>query len=202
VTEQQSRRLPRLLVVTDASQIGARSLVDVVAECISGGARAVWLREKQLARPARAELAATLYEQLEAVGGVLVVGSDPTLQSHGVHLAAADDGLGIEVAKWYGRSCHSRADVVSAAEEGCAYATLSPVFSTASKPGYGPALGVDSLGGPPVPIWALGGIDVGNVAECLLSGAAGVAVMGAVMRADEPAAVTAALLEAINTAVA
>ncbi len=39
----------------------------------------------------------------------------------------------------------------------------------------------------PLPTWALGGVDVGNAAECLESGAAGVAVMGAVLGSPDPA---------------
>jgi thiamine-phosphate pyrophosphorylase len=201
VTGQQASALPPLLVVTDGEQVGPRSLTDVVAQSISGGARAVWLREKHLGPRERAELAMALLEQLEAVGGVLVVGSDPTLVGHGVHLAASDVRDGSET-KWCGRSCHSGEDVWRAAAEGCAYATLSPVFSSASKPGYGPALGVAALRGLPLPTWALGGVDAGSAADCLANGAAGVAVMGTIMRAADPAAATAVILDAIATALA
>jgi thiamine-phosphate pyrophosphorylase len=200
VIEQQSLSLPPLLVVTDAEQTGGRPLVDVVGEAISGGARAVWLREKHLPREVRADLAWSLYARLEAVGGVLLVGSDPTLPAHGLHLAAADPvpshGPGL-----YGRSCHSRDDVARAAGEGCAYATLSPVFASASKPGYGPALTVAAFAALPLPTWALGGVDASNAPDCLANGASGVAVMGAIMRAGDPAAVTAGILNAIGAAV-
>jgi thiamine-phosphate pyrophosphorylase len=199
VIERGPDELSALLVVTDAEQIGARSLVEVVTQSIAGGARAVWLREKQLSYEERADLAAELDEQLEAVGGVLIVGSDRTLAGHGVHLSA-DDELTTPMAKWYGRSCHSRDDVTRALAEGCSYATLSPVFSTASKPGYGPALGTAALRGLPLPIWALGGIDATNAGECLATGASGVAVMGAVMRAADPAAATASILETLDAA--
>jgi thiamine-phosphate diphosphorylase len=200
VSEQQPLGLSPLLVVTDAQQIGARSLVDVVAESISGGARAVLLREKHLPYDVRANLARSLFDQLEAVGGVLLVGSDPTLSGHGVHLAAAD-ALPGRASLWFGRSCHSRDDVERAAAEGCSYATLSPVFASPSKPGYGPALTVAALTALPLPTWALGGVDAANAAECLANGATGVAVMGAIMRAADPAAVTAAILDAIGAAV-
>jgi thiamine-phosphate pyrophosphorylase len=191
--------MPPLLVVTDGQQIGARSLVEVVAQTISGGARAVLLREKHLPYAVRADLARSLYDQLEAVGGVLLVGSDHTLPGHGVHLAAADAPLRAS-AQWFGRSCHCRDDVARAAAEGCSYATLSPVFSSPSKPGYGPALSLAALAALPLPTWALGGVDAGNAAQCLASGATGVAVMGAIMRADDPAAATAAILDAIGEA--
>jgi thiamine-phosphate diphosphorylase len=196
----QAFSLPALLVLTDAEQTGGRPLVDVLGEAISGGARAVLLREKHLPREVRAELAQSLYARLDAVGGILLVGSDPTLPAYGVHLAAADP-VPSGRHQWYGRSCHSRDDVMRAAGEGCAYATLSPVFVSASKPGYGPALTAAALASLPLPTWALGGVNASNAPECLANGATGVAVMGAIMRAADPASVTAEILSAISTAV-
>ena len=79
---------------------------------------------------------------------------------------------------------------------------MSPVWPTASKPGYGPALGPDRLaallpGGPPA--YALGGIDrPERVRSCRAAGAYGVAVLGAVMTADAPDRVVAALLTAVE----
>lgn len=48
-----------------------------------------------------------------------------------------------------------------------------------------------------VPVYALGGIDTTNAADFQAAGAHGVAVMGAVMRADDPAAVVEQLLGAV-----
>jgi len=160
----------------------------------------VLLREKHLPREVRADLARSLYARLEAVGGLLLVGSDPTLAAHGVHLAAADP-VPNGNPRWYGRSCHSRDDVTRAVAEGCSYATLSPVFVSVSKPGYGPALTMAALAALPLPTWALGGVDASNASDCLANGASGVAVMGAIMRATDPAAVTADILNAIGAAV-
>jgi thiamine-phosphate pyrophosphorylase len=79
------------------------------------------------------------------------------------------------------------------------YVTLSPVYPTATKPGYGPPLtarGAARVAGR-VPWLALGGVDSPErAAECAVAGAAGVAVLGAVMRAGNPAAVTRELAEA------
>jgi thiamine-phosphate pyrophosphorylase len=83
-----------------------------------------------------------------------------------------------------GRSCHNADEVARAAAEGCDYITLSPVFATASKPGYGPALGVDGLArlaATAPPVYALGGILPGDVPG-VLAAAHGIAVMGPVMR--------------------
>jgi len=72
---------------------------------------------------------------------------------------------------------------------GADYVTVSPVFLTVSKPGYGPALGTDGLARIVArvagPVIALGGVTAANAASCRAAGAQGVAVMGEVMRAAD-----------------
>ena len=179
----------RLLVLTDRTLTGGRPLVDVVASAVAGGADHVVLREKDLSRAERAALAA----ELRSVVPTLLVASDAEIASDGVHLAAADP-LPARRPAIVGRSCHTAAEVARAAAEGCDYATLSPIFPSASKPTYGPALGVDALAGAPLPVFALGGVDPSNAQACMDAGAAGVALMGYVMRAADPAVAVKELL--------
>ncbi len=175
--------LPPLLVLTDRTRC-AGSLTGTVAAAVAAGARAVVLREKDLPAAERARLAAELREVLDPVGGLLVVaGVDPAGTADAVHLAARDPFPAPRPAL-VGRSCHDRAEVAQAAAEGCDWVFVSPVFPTPSKPGYGPALGPAGLaallaGAPPA--YALGGVGPGDVGACLAAGAAGIAVMGAVM---------------------
>jgi thiamine-phosphate pyrophosphorylase len=176
--------LPRLLVLTDRTQC-AGPLVDAVATAVDCGARAVVLREKDLPEDARHELGAQLRAVLDPVGGLLVhgglAGSDG---SEAVHLSGSDPFPEVRP-RLVGRSCHSADDLARAGEEGCDLVMVSPVFETASKPGYGPALGLDGLARllPGAPrTYALGGIRAADVPGCLAAGAYGVAVMGAVMR--------------------
>ncbi|SET73281.1 thiamine phosphate synthase [Geodermatophilus poikilotrophus] len=181
--------LPRLLVVTDRTQ-ATGPLADVVAAAVDAGARAVLLRDRDLPDAERAALAAGLRAVLDPVGGLLVTagaGGGPAYTA--VHLAAAEPFPDPRPAL-VGRSCHSAAELVQARAEGCDWAFLSPVFATASKPGYGPVLGVAGFArlqplGPPV--YALGGVGPGDVPALLAAGAHGVAVMGPVMR--DPAVV-------------
>ena len=179
-----------LLVLTDRSLVApGRSLVDVVRAAVEGGATQVVLREKDLSRVERVALA----DELRTFVPLLLVASDPSVGEDGVHLAAADP-FPVDRPRVVGRSCHSRADVEQAAREGCDYATVSPIFESASKPGYGPALGVDALRDVPLPVYALGGVDPANARSCIDAGATGVAVMGFVMRADDPAVAVKELL--------
>ncbi|NIQ52743.1 MAG: thiamine phosphate synthase, partial [Gemmatimonadetes bacterium] len=64
--------------------------------------------------------------------------------------------------------------------------------------GYGPPLGPRALGGLPLPTFALGGVTPFNAADCMAAGAHGIAVMGTVMRARDPAGVAAALGQAVS----
>jgi thiamine-phosphate pyrophosphorylase len=178
-------RLPPLLVLTDRSQSPV-PLPDAVAAAVDGGARAVVLREKDLPEPERDRLAEQLRAVLEPVGGLLIRAG--TVGSHGaeaVHLAAHDP-FPHPRPPLVGRSCHSLQEVTSARAEGCDYVMVSPVFPTASKPGYGPALGMTGLAAlvaAAPPAYALGGVRPADVAGCLAAGAHGIAVMGSIMRA-------------------
>lgn len=192
--------LPPLLLHTDrrCAQSRGRSLVSTVAAAVDAGARALLLREKDLPHPQRDRLGQALVDLLAPVGGVLIAASTPIPGAGGVHLAEADAAAAGPPGLLVGRSCHDAAGLARAAAEGCSYATVSPVFPTPSKPGYGPALGLAGLqelaGGCGLPVYALGGVTPGRVADCRRAGAAGVAVMGAVMAAADPAAEVRALL--------
>ena len=192
----------RLLVLTDGGQAPG-PLVEVVRARVAGGARAVVVREKGLPPADRSQLVATLAAVVHEAGGTLLVAGGLTTPPSGgtldgVHLAAGE-AFPASPPPIVGRSCHDPETLRRAAEEGCTYATLSPIFESASKPGYGPALGPDALRGAPLPVFALGGVDASNAGRCVAAGARGVAVMGAVMRADDPAAVVAGLVDVLAT---
>jgi thiamine-phosphate pyrophosphorylase len=196
--------LPALLVLTDRTQCDGGRLVETVERTVDAGARAIVLREKDVPRDERVTLAATLRPIVHAAGGVLLVASDPTIESDGVHLAAADPFPLDDRPMIVGRSCHTIAEVGAAASEGCDYVTVSPIFATASKPGYGPALGPAALGqmcrSTAVRVFALGGIDSPTrAAACRDAGAAGVAAMGLAMH--DPEALRALLPRSADRAV-
>jgi thiamine-phosphate pyrophosphorylase len=193
---------PLVTVLTDRAQAAGagRAMVTTVAAALAGGAGRVVLRERDLPAAARRALAEDLRALTGAAGAAFVVAGDTALAAavgaDGVHLAAADPwrGPAALAGAAAGRSCHTVAELRAAAAEGAAWATYSPVWATGSKPGYGPALGVDGLAAgcravPGLAVLALGGVGPGRAGECRAAGAAGVAVMGAVMAAADPEAV-------------
>lgn len=196
--------LGRLLLLTDRAQCEGR-LVDVVAAAAGAGARTVVVREKDLPLDERRRLV----DDLRQLVPVLLVADGLAAQfpaADGVHLsrsalAATGGASARHDGSVLGISCHDRGEVRDAAERGATYATLSPIFPTDSKPGYGPALGPGALGYAPLPVFALGGLDETRAAACLTAGAHGVAVMGAVMRSPSPERTVQRLLDALEVPV-
>lgn len=192
----------RLVLLTDRSRLRlGRGLLRTVRECADAGLTHVIVREHDLPGRARAALLA----QLAQVTGLTVLSSRRAdASAAGLHLSSPQPPPAGWDGRW-GRSCHSPADVRRAAAQGAAWATLSPYAATASKPGYGPALDPSAftpaaIRAAGIPVLALGGITPVNAAAALAAGAQGVAVLGAVMAADDPAAAVRALLEATGGA--
>jgi len=180
----------RLLVVTDRHQLPpGHDLVTTIAGCLDAGLHTVILRELDLPHDERAHLAAAL----SAAGARVIAAHESLPTCVGVQVpAGAPAGSGI-----WGRSCHSADEVAAAAAEGALWATLSPFAETQSKPGYGPPVARAAYAGHSIPVYALGGVTPTNAADAVAAGAYGLAVMGAVMRADDPAHVVSELLTAV-----
>ena len=198
---------PPLLLITDGRQ-ARLPLEDVVAAAIEGGCRWVSLREKDLSPADRLELLLRLIEIGRPSGTKVTVHEDinaGAAGAAGVHLpsggspARARRRLGADAL--IGLSTHRLPEIARAAEDGADYVTLSPVFATTSKPGYGPALGLvhlrEACAATRIPVVALGGIGSETARACLEAGASGVAVMGGIMGAADPAAATAKILAAM-----
>lgn len=192
--------LPRLLLLTDRSQLRlGRSLVRTIAECVAAGATHVVVRELDEPPAGRTALVAAVL----AAGGTPIAAHGPVGTCNAALLPLRALPALHSVArtpryKLLGASCHSAAEVHRAAQAGADFATLSPFAPTPSKPGYGPPVPRTEYAGLPIPTYALGGITPANAAEALAAGADGVAVMGAVMRAEAPGAVVRQLLEVLR----
>jgi len=200
---------PPLLLVTDRKQATA-PLADILAAAFAAGCRWASLREKDLTVPEQVELARSLLPiarkwnaRLTVHGGVSIAVAAGT---DCVHLAAGGDVTGARTllgrGALVGISIHGIAEARSLDPTLVDYAIAGPVFETASKPGYGPALGPAGIraiaAAARVPIIAIGGVTAERVPDIVAAGAAGVAVMGSVMRARDPGSEVAALLAALG----
>lgn len=188
---------PPLLLVTDRSQ-ARLPLDDIVERACVGGCRWVSLREKDLPADEQIALARGLAPIAQRYGARLTLHGDAARARaagvDGVHLsahggaAAARALLGPRAL--VGMSIHSAAEAAALDLRVVDYAIAGPAYLTASKPGYGPALGPEGLAAicraARVPVVAIGGIGAENVVGLLETGVAGIAVMGSVMRSAEP----------------
>ena len=199
---------PPLLVISDRTQ--ARGpLIEIAAAAFAGGCRWFSLREKDLPAAERRALLAGLVALGGRYGAVVMAHDEidavEAIGAAGVHLPGGGD---VAAARrrlphiLIGASTHSTAEAAAQLRAGADYVTLSPIFLTESKPGYGPALGLDALvaaaNAAPGPVIALGGIGPKNAAQCLSAGACGIAMMGEIMRAADPETAVRSLLAAMR----
>src|SRR5690606_25231707 len=93
-------------------------------------------------------------------------------------------------------------DALRARADGGDYVGLGPVFGTSSKGDLPPPIGVEGVSAVRkairIPLVAIGGIDEGNAAQVIRSGATGVAVIAAIMGRPDPEAATRTLLREIE----
>ena len=201
----------RLIVITDAGLAAPRSVVDVVDAALAAGAPAIQLRMKDADARELLEAARTLRERTRRAGALLFVNDrlDVALAAgaDGVHLGP--DDLPVAAARacvpphfLIGYSTDDAARAVAAERDGADYIGCGAVFGTSSKNVGGEAIGTERLDAVAhavrTPVVAIGGIDVRNVAEIARTRAAGVAVIGAVMKAADPSAAVRALLDGMS----
>ncbi|MFL6799775.1 MAG: thiamine phosphate synthase [Xanthobacteraceae bacterium] len=202
---------PPLLVITDRRQ-ARRSLADVVTATLIAGCRWISLREKDLPEDGQARLAATLLPIARQYGATLTLHGTAKLAElcrvDGVHLPAGSDPVAARKLlgpdKLLGLSIHTPDDLAAIDPQWVDYAIAGPAFETASKPGYGPEIGRQGLASiaaiAAVPVLAIGGINAIRAAEVLAAGPLGIAVMGAVMRAEDPGREVRGLLRVVGDA--
>jgi len=199
---------PRLLVITDRRQ-ALRPLDEVVAEAAAAGCRWISIREKDLPDAEQIALAQALLPIARDCGARLTLHGDPAIAAaaglDGVHLSAGSDPaparalLGED--RMVGVSIHGVAEARRINARMVDYLIAGPAFATDSKPGYGPSLELPGLSAlaaaTAAPILAIGGVTAERAGSLGDAGLGGIAVMGGVMRAAEPAREVAALLAAI-----
>jgi len=200
---------PPLLLVTDRRQ-ARRPLDEIVAAAVAAGCRWISVREKDLPEDEQTLLARRLLPVVRRAGARLLIHGEAALAelagADGVHLSANADAAAARARlgrdKLIGISIHSVGEAAAIVPIHVDYALAGPAFETPSKPGYGPEIGHKGLaeiaGTAPVPVLAIGGVNALRVPELIAAGAAGVAVMGGVMRAADPGTEVRSLIAALR----
>jgi thiamine-phosphate pyrophosphorylase len=201
-----------LYVVTDRQLTGGQPLRLVVEAALRGGVRAFQLREKDLPPRELYPLALEVRRLTQTYGAHLLINDrvDVALavDADGVHLTTTS--LPASVARQVlgpgrliGVSTHTLAEAQAAAEEGADFLVFGPVFFTPSKAPYGEPVGLDALrvvrAAVRLPILAIGGVKKANLDQVLAAGADGIAVISAVIGADDPMAASQDLLATLRS---
>jgi thiamine-phosphate pyrophosphorylase len=210
-TRPPTLRRPALVLVTDSGHLRGRMLADVVRDAVLGGVNIVQLREKGCSHSAAVTMGTRVRVAVAGSAQFFVNGDVDAafvLAADGIHLP--EDGAPIaQVRERVGttmllsRAVHSVEAAIQAEYDGADIVQIGTVFETSSKPGREP-IGLEGLRAVceavRVPVIAIGGVTAHNAADVIRAGAAGVAVIGAILDADDPQSAAAALREAIDSA--
>ena len=204
-------KIKGLHVLTDRDLARPKSLLKIMESVVSGGASVLQLRDKN----ASLEEIITLGRQLQN----LTEGSIPLIINDNIEAAMALNTTGIHIGQndtpakearkiigdkmILGISVSSVTQAIKAQEDGADYVGAGPLFPTLSKPDAGPILGLAGLKeikmSIDIPVIAIGGITLENAFEAAEI-ADGIAVISAVLKADNPEKAVMDFVRIIKTA--
>lgn len=200
-------------VITDQNVAGDRPIHDVVRAAIRGGATVVQLREKTATTREMVELGTALHELTVATGIPLIVNDRVdvalAIDAEGVHLGV--DDMPVALARQIlgpeciiGASPDTSEGARQAERDGADYLGVGDVYGTPTKGDAGQLIGLEGLvrvvRAVSIPVVAIGGIRPENAGAAIEAGAAGVAVISAVLGAADPAAAAERLRAAVRAA--
>ncbi len=198
----------KLYLVADPDHCPS-SLVEAVRAALAGGVTAVQLRAKSLTDREMTALAVRLREATTSHDALFLVNDRVDIA-----LAAGADGVHLGVSDLHPANArritppefligYSPDDATDIAGENAAdYYGIGPVFGTRSKSDAGDAIGLDAfaarVAASPVPVIGIGGIGASNAGSVIERGAAGVAVISAILGAPDPAEAARDLRRAVD----
>ncbi len=183
---------------------------------LAGGCRWVQLRMKEASDEEYLRVGGEVARLCRAAGAVFLLDDRVhlvrALGADGVHLGRHDMpvdearrllGAGYRI----GATANTFADIERAAALGADYIGLGPYRFTETKRNLSPVLGLEGYrtiaaqcraAGIALPTVAIGGIEAADVAARLAAGVDGIALSGALLRANDPAAETQKIATIIN----
>jgi thiamine-phosphate diphosphorylase len=200
-----------LHVLTDQYWARGRDILSVVAAALDGGATVIQLRDKTASTRALIEGGLALRALTRERGALFIVNDRLdvalALEADGAHVG--QDDMPVEFARRLlgrerilGVSAATMEEAEEAVAGGADYLGVGPIFPSLGKADAGPACGTRLLTllaqRYTIPLVAIGGITVANAAEVVQAGASGVAVITAVVSAEDIAAATQQLRNAVE----
>ena len=200
-----------LYLVTDRNQTGGRDLLRVLERALDGGVKAIQLREKDLSGRDLFLLAERSHKLCQAYHAALFINDR-------VDVAMAVDAAGVQLSKSslplvtarallgpqkiIGISTHSLQEAKEAKQNGADFILFGPVYFTASKAAYGEPQGLAALktivDNISLPVYAIGGIKAENIKSTKNCGVRGVALISAIVSAENPTEATQTILRQLR----
>jgi thiamine-phosphate pyrophosphorylase len=187
-----------LHVLSDEGLSRGRPHVEVMREAIMGGATVIQLRDKTSSTRRLIEIGRTLRALTRAAGVTFIVNDRAdvafAVDADGVHvgqddLPATEARRIVGPRKIVGVSASHVAEAIQAERDGADYIGAGTIYATGSKSDAGAPIGVEGLAqiarAVSIPVVAIGGIKASNAMACIAAGAVGVAVISAVVSADD-----------------
>ncbi len=195
--QDKIKHLPGLYVIVDMQALKGRSYIEAASRAIRGGATVVQLRDKLLSKRELLPIARQL-RNLCAEHNVLFLVNDYldlalATDADGLHLG--QDDLPVKAArkllamdKILGCSTRTVDQAITAESDGVDYIAVGSMYPTASKE-TAVVVGLERLRqirqAVSLPLVAIGGITRDNTAEVIAAGADSVAVISAVLQAED-----------------
>jgi thiamine-phosphate pyrophosphorylase len=200
-----------LTLILDHDSLAGRSLPDVAAQAVAGGADSLQYRAKNLTKR-EAYFNALQLRALSRRGGVTFLINDwvdlaLAVEADGVHLGQEDLPLSTARSllgpdRIIGISAHTLEQAKEAEAGGADYLGIGPIFSSITKQDR-PPLGCETLlrfrSQVRIPIIAIGGIALQNVRQVMSTRVEGVAVVSAILAQSDVTRATADLARILRS---
>lgn len=195
--KEKVSRLKGLYLILDTKSLKGRDEVSLATQAIKGGAKVIQLRDKYQNKGKLLEIARKLKYLCEEKGVLFIINDyldvAQACGADGVHLGQDDLPLTearslLSPDKVIGCSTATLSEAVLAQSQGADYIALGAIYPTSSKEEVRLA-DLETLRqareNTSIPLIAIGGINKSNVSEVMEAGADGIAVISAVMGADD-----------------
>ncbi|MBR1964390.1 MAG: thiamine phosphate synthase [Muribaculaceae bacterium] len=192
------------------------SIAEEVKMVIDGGCRWVQLRMKDVSDEEVKSVAEQIIPMCQDTDTILVIDDrvelTMDLKVHGVHLGK-NDMPAVDAREYLGAgaiigvTANTAQDIIAYKKVDVDYVGLGPFRYTTTKSNLSPIIGLDGYrdiitevrnAGVELPIVAIGGITLEDVAELMSTGVNGVAMSGAILSAENPTEYTKRVIEALN----
>jgi len=209
--QDKAEQIYGLYAVIDTDCLKGKDFVETASQLLAGGTKLIQLRDKKSGKKELLSLALALKNMCAREDALFIVNDhlDIALAADADGLHVGQDDLPVSIArrqlpigKLIGCSVANVQEAKQAKNDGADYVACGAIYATSTKPDC-PQVGLETLraikGAVDLPLVAIGGINLSNVAEVMSAGADAIAVISALLLARSPQEATRELIERIES---